>query len=121
MTGRGRRDGHGGHDDVVENGTTGPVAVCDVCGKPFRDAAGATVFWLRAPAFDEKPGHLYDARLVCDSDACWEKAEAGGGNRISTMDLGTALVYLLVNVRLPPNGERFGQAVDMAAMLNDLF
>jgi hypothetical protein len=39
------------------------VAVCDVCGKPIRDAAGATVFWLREPDFGEKPGHLYDA--------CW--------------------------------------------------
>jgi hypothetical protein len=37
------------------------------------------------------------------------------------MDLATALVYLLVNVRLAPNGERFEQALDMAAMLNDLF
>jgi hypothetical protein len=105
---------------MFENGSTGPVAVCDVCGKPVRDAAGATVFWLREPAFDEQPGHVYDARLVCDGDACWEKAEAGGGNRISTMDLATALVYLLVNVRLAPDGERFEQAVGMAAMLNGL-
>lgn len=34
------------------------------------------------------------------------------------MDLGTALVYLLVNARLPPNSDRFKNAVDMAAMLN---
>ena len=106
---------------MFENGSTGPVAVCDVCGRPIRDAAGATVFWLREPDFGEKPGHLYDARLVCDSDACWDKAEAGGGNRISTMDLSTALVYLLANVRLAPDSERFGKAVDMAAMLNNLF
>ena len=77
---------------MFENGSTGPVAVCDVCGKPIRDAAGATVFWLREPDFGEKPGHLYELQLV----------------------------YLLVNVRLAPNGERFEQAVDMAAMLNDL-
>ena len=106
---------------MFENGSTGPVAVCDVCGKPIRDAAGATVLWLREPDFGEKPGHLYDARLVCENDACWKTAEAGGGNRISTMDLATAMVYLLANVRLAPNGERFEQAVDMAAMLNDLF
>jgi hypothetical protein len=106
---------------MFENGSTGPVSVCDVCGQAIREAAGATVLWLRAPAFDEKPGHVYDARLVCDSDACWEKAEAGGGNRISTMDLSTALVYLLVNAGLPPNGDRFKNAVDIAAMLNNLF
>ena len=37
------------------------------------------------------------------------------------MDLETALVYLLVNVRLAPNGERLKQAVGTAAMLDDLF
>ena len=106
---------------LFKDGSTGPVAVCDVCGKPIRDAAGATVFWLREQDFGEQPGHLYDARLVCDSDACWVKAKAGGGNRISTMDLSTALVYLLVNVRLAPDSKNFEQAVDMAAMLNNLF
>lgn len=105
---------------MFENGSTGPVAVCDVCGRPIRDAAGATVLWLREQDFGEKPGHLYDARLVCENDACWKTSEAGGGNRISTMDLATALVYLLANVRLAPDSENFGQAVDMAAMLNEL-
>lgn len=106
---------------LFKNGNTGPVAVCDVCGKPIRDAAGATVFWLREPDFGEKPGHLYDARLVCENEECEMKAESGGGNRISTMDLETALVYLLANVRLAPNGERLKWAVGTAAMLDDLF
>ena len=106
---------------LFKDGSTGPVAVCDICGAVIRDASEATVYWRRTADFGEKPGHLYELQLVCDSDACWKKAEAGGGNRISTMDLATALVYLLVNVRLAPNGERFEQAVDMAAMLNDLF
>ena len=106
---------------LFKNGNTGPVAVCDVCGKPIRDAAGATVFWLREPDFGETPGHLYDALLVCENDECEMKAESGGGNRISTMDLETAMVYLLANVRLAPNGGRFKQAAGTAAMLDDLF
>ena len=32
---------------MFENGSTGPVAVCDVCGRAIRDAAGATALWLR--------------------------------------------------------------------------
>jgi hypothetical protein len=48
------------------------------------------------------------------------KAESGGGT-ISTMDLETAMVYLLANVRLAPNGGRFKQAAGPAAMLDDLF
>ena len=48
------------------------------------------------------------------------KAEAGGGNRISTMDLETAMVYLLANLRLAPNSGRLKQAAGTAAMLDSL-
>ena len=87
---------------LFENGYTMPVMVCDMCGKVMRDASMGTVYWRRPQAFDEKSGHMYDMVLACGSDACQRKAEKGGGNTISTMDLDTALKFLMVNSGLHP-------------------
>ena len=73
-----------------------------MCGKVMRDASMGTVYWRRPQAFDEKSGHMYDMVLTCGSDACEMKAEKGGGNTISTMDLDTALKSLMVNSGLHP-------------------
>ena len=101
------------------NGSTGPVAVCDVCGAVIRDASVATVYWRRAPDFGEKPGHVYDPVLSCGKYACERQAEKGAANTLSTADLDTALVCLLANAGLPPNGERFRQTVGLVKMLQD--
>ena len=103
---------------LFKDGSTGPVAVCDVCGAVIRDASEATVYWRRPPDFGEKPGHVYDPVLACGKYACERQAEKGAGNTLSTADLETALVCLLANAGLPPNGERFRRVTDMVAMLN---
>ena len=103
---------------LFKDGSTGPVAVCDICGAVIRDASEATVYWRRPPDFGEKPGYVYDPVLACGKYACERQAEKGAGNTLSTADLDTALVCLIANAGLPPNGERFRQVTDMAAMLN---
>ena len=105
---------------LFKNGNTGPVAVCDVCGKAIRGAAGATVYWRRVPTFDEKPSHLYDMVLVCNSDACEMDAEKGGGNTISTMDWSTTIINLLINSGMAPDSPAFRNTVKNYRMFNEL-
>ena len=108
---------------VFENGNTGMVAICDVCGKRCADADEANVVWFPADG-DDRTGDTFDVTITC-KDTCSRKlmshAEKSGHSNAYSQDLDAGLYFLLQNSGLLPlGGKKMRRAKGIAEMINSM-
>ena len=95
---------------IHEDQTTGLVAVCDICGRLA--LSDDHLVWRPPSDCSEKPGDLFDFRVVCKG-ACDRMLEREGHHY--WQEIGPSLVYLLNNTKT-----NLKKAARTAAVLNRL-
>ena len=91
-----------------ENGQTGPVMLCDVCGQHLNDGHGM-VCWTPTP-LPSGQGKDYSLRFACDPD-CLHVLDRTLGHQ-HTQDIGAWIVFLRNNARVDMK-----QAENMAGLV----
>ena len=79
-----------------EDGTTGPVAVCDSCGKIVK-ANDANVTWV--PDSLNNAGDFCSLKIACTEYPCLEKLDKSDGYQY-TMELALFMTFLIKNSQM---------------------
>jgi hypothetical protein len=90
---------------ISEDGQTCPYFRCDVCGELITDASDGLLVWH----YDRYEEGFFQPAVVCKSQRC------DRDHMLASMELDTALVYLLRNSKMSP--EALKQATRKAHLL----